>query len=59
MIKPSKLTDDDRALIAKLKGIREYHQQQVNNLKDAEIAKKFDVSKSLIKLIPAIRDPIK
>lgn len=48
-----KLSEADRALIAKLKAERERHLREAKRLRDIDIAEKFEVSRSIVERIPA------
>ena len=48
-----KLTDHDRELIAKLKAERDRLIRESRQLRDVDIAKKFEVSRSIVERIPA------
>ena len=48
-----KLTESDKVLIAKLKHERARHIQQARQLRDIDIAEKFNVSRSIVERIPA------
>lgn len=48
-----KLTEHDRVLIAKLKTERDRLVREAKQLRDIDIARKFEVSRSVIERIPA------